>query len=241
VCEAQGGTLFLDEIEALSTRGQVVLLRFLQDATFRSVGEERRRKADVRVIAASNVDLGRLVECGGFRPDLLYRLNVLSVELPALRDRTEDIPSLASHFLAKAAASEGGDVKSISALACRMLVAHPWPGNVRELEHALRRAHLLTNGSEVSAEDLQRACPALSRRDLPEASGGHEWLLKEKQRAVGEVERQFVEQALVRSNGNISEAARQCHMERAAFSKLVKKSRSSPPIQPALPGTLGNN
>jgi two-component system, NtrC family, response regulator GlrR len=223
--EAEGGTVFLDEVEALSTRGQVILLRFLQDSSFRSVGEGHLRYADVRVIAASNVNLHRLVDRGEFRPDLLFRLDVLPIELPSLRERLGDIALLVPHLLAKAAHSEGGDPKAVSPEALDLLCAHAWPGNVRELEHVLLRAHLLSTGAIIDVQDLLRCSNALNGELSPGTRVDCNRLRQDKLRAVREVEQRFVECALSRTNGNISEAARLCNMERATLSKMVKKCR----------------
>lgn len=225
VREAEGGTLFLDEVEALSPRGQVILLRFLQDSSFRSVGEEQRRYANVRVIAASNVNLRRLVDRGEFRTDLLFRLDVLSIELPPLRERVDDIALLVPHLLAKAARSEGGDPKTVSPAALNLLCAHSWPGNVRDLEHVLLRAHLLSTGQIIDTQDLLKCSFALAGEERRGTGIDRNRLREEKLRAVREVERRFVEHALAQTNGNISEAARLCNMERAAFSKLAKRCR----------------
>lgn len=225
--DSEGGTLFLDEIEALSSRGQVILLRFLQDASFRSVGEEQRRHGDVRVVAASNVNLRQLVDRGDFRPDLLYRLDVLSIQLPPLRERVDDVAILVPHLLAKAARSEGGKPKELSSAALDLLCAHPWPGNVRELEHVLLRAHLLSTGACIDADDLRRCCAALGSAPSENTRVDCSLLRKEKLRAVREVERQFVERALAQTNGNISEAARRCNMQRATLSRMVKKYRNN--------------
>lgn len=227
VREAEGGTLFLDEIETLSPRGQVILLRFLQDSSFRAIGDEQRRFADVRVISATNVDLHWLTEKGEFRVDLLFRLNVLQVELPPLRARVDDIALLVPHLLAKAARLEGGAQKTVSSTAMQLLSSYSWPGNVRELEHAMLRAHLLSPGLIIDTEDILRcsAAGADAQAGRPRIDGNH--LRAEKARAVHEVERHFVEQALARTNGNISEAARMCNMQRAALSKLAKKYRTN--------------
>ena len=225
VQEAEGGTLFLDEVEALSSRGQVILLRFLQDSSFRSIGEEHRRYADVRVISASNVDLRRLVDRGEFRPDLLFRLDVLSIELPPLRERVDDIALLVPHLLAKAARSEGGDPMTVSPAALDLLCAYSWPGNVRELEHVLLRAHLLSAGAIIDTQDLLRCSSALIGQQCQGTRIDRNGLREEKLRAVREVERRFVERALARTDGNISEAARLCNIERAALSKMAKKYR----------------
>lgn len=233
VREAEGGTLFFDEVEALSPRGQVILLRFLQDSSFRSLGEEHRRFADVRIITASNADLHRLVDRGGFRLDLLFRLDVLSIELPPLRERVDDIALLVPHLLAKAARSEGGDPKTASPAAFTLLCAHSWPGNVRELEHVLLRAHLLSAGPIIDTQDLLKCSAALMGEHCHGSNGDHNWLREEKLRAVREVERRFVEHALTRTNGNISEAARLCNVQRAAFSKMAKKVRQDGHALPA--------
>jgi transcriptional regulator with PAS, ATPase and Fis domain len=224
VREADGGTLFLDEVEALSGRGQGVLLRFLQDSAFRPLGEGRLRRADVRIIAASNVDLARLVETHEFRADLLFRLDVLPITLPPLRDRPDDIEPLVSHLLIKAASSEGDCPKRISYPALDALRAYSWPGNVRELEHVILRAHLLSSGECIDLDDLLKSSPALLPARLPEAPDRN-WLREQKLLAVREVERRYVERALTLGNGNISEAARLCNMERATLSRMVKKYR----------------
>jgi len=225
--DAEGGTLFLDEVEALSSRGQVVLLRFLQDSSFRSIGEEQRRYGDVRVITASNVNLRRLVDRGDFRPDLLFRLDVLSIKMPPLRERVDDFALLVPHLLAKAARSEGGNSKALSPAALDLLCTHSWPGNVRELEHVLLRAHLLSAGAIIDTEDLLRCSTALIDEQCQGTRIDRNLLREEKLRAVLEVERRFVERALARTNGNISEAARLCNMDRAALSKMAKKYRNN--------------
>lgn len=221
--DAEHGTLFLDEIESLSARAQGVLLRFLQDSSFRALGEEQARRADVRVISASNVSLRALVDKGAFRSDLLFRLDVLSITIPPLRERRDDCALLAAHLLAKAARSEHGQPKVLAPAALDLLGAYSWPGNVRELEHVLLRAHLLSPGQVIDTEDLLRCCPELAGGQADAVRTDGTGLREEKERAVREVERRFVERALARTDGNISEAARLCEMERATLSKLAKK------------------
>ena len=223
--EAEGGTLFLDEVEALSPRGQVILLRFLQDSSFRAIGEETCRHGNVRVISASNVNLHRLVDRGEFRSDLLFRLDVLSIALPPLRERTGDIALLVPHLLAKVARAEGGNTRTVSPAALDLLGAYSWPGNVRELEHVLLRAHLLSAGAIIDADDLLLCSPAFMGAQCRNARVDGNSLREEKLRAVREVERSFVERALAQTNGNISEAARLCNMERAVLSRMAKKYR----------------
>jgi len=224
VREAEGGTLFLDEVEALSQRGQVVLLRFLQDASFRSVGEDQSHHADVRIIAACNVDLSSLSQRGGFRSDLFFRLDVLRVNLPPLRERLEDMDVLVAQLLQTAARTNGGPPKEISSEALALLRAFSWPGNVRELEHTLVRAHLNCTADRIEVETLLASSPALnvvaSQRT---GAAGCRSLREARRAAVAQAECQFVTDALTMTNGNISEAARMFNMQRATLSKLVKK------------------
>jgi two-component system response regulator PilR (NtrC family) len=151
---AEGGTIFLDEIGEMTPPMQVKLLRVLQDRRFRRLGGTEEVQADVRVIAATNQELPRMVEQGKFREDLYYRINVLSIQLPALRDRAEDIPILAEHFLEHFAAQMGKPVRTISAEAMRLLQGHTWRGNVRELQNAIERAVALEQSETILPETL---------------------------------------------------------------------------------------
>src|SRR4051795_11662190 len=151
---AQGGTLFLDEIGELSLGVQVKLLRFLQEGEIERLGGTSPVKVDSRVVAATNRDLASRVREGKFREDLYYRLNVIQVILPPLRERLADIPLLADHFVGKYAAKNGKQFSGITPSALEALEAYPWPGNVRELEHAIERAVVLSRGTEIAAEDL---------------------------------------------------------------------------------------
>jgi two-component system NtrC family response regulator/two-component system response regulator HydG len=151
---ADGGTLFLDEIGEITPATQVKLLRVLQQREFERVGGTQTVKVDVRVVAATNRDLGAEVKAGHFREDLFYRLNVVSVTLPPLRRRKGDIPALVSHFVEKYAANYGKEVKRLAPGTLNTLLAHDWPGNVRELENAVERAVVLCKGIELTAEDL---------------------------------------------------------------------------------------
>ena len=224
VRKAEGGTLFLDEIEALSPRGQVALLRFLQDASFRSVGDDHVQHADVRIVAACNVDLRELSQRGEFRADLFFRLDVLRVRLPPLRDRPEDLDLLVPHLLRSAARATTGEPKEISDDALALLRSFDWPGNVRELEHTLLRAHLISTDNCINVDALLASAPALAKSSAQVHPARDLASLREAKRsAVCNVERQFVEDALAMTNGNISEAARLCDMQRASLSKLAKK------------------
>jgi two-component system response regulator HydG len=151
---ADRGTVFLDEVGELTPSVQVKLLRFLQEGEIEHLGGTGALKVDCRVVAATNVDLGSRVRDGKFREDLFYRLNVIQVVLPPLRDRIEDIPLLADHFVARYAAKNGKTIRGLTRAAMEALEAYPWPGNVRELENAIERAVVLSRGSEIDVDDL---------------------------------------------------------------------------------------
>ncbi len=171
---ADGGTLFLDEIGTMPASQQAKLLRVLQSGEFQPVGSSRVRRADVRVVSATNVDIGREVGRGTFREDLLYRLNTVEIHLPALRDRPDDVPVLAAHFLERKASRYGKSITGFETDAMAALSAHPWPGNVRELEHVVERAVVLAEGTKVAIADvsLRRGgteAPAIERMTLADA------------------------------------------------------------------------
>ena len=153
--QADGGTVFLDEVGEMSTQLQTKLLRFLQDGTFRKVGDENEVKVNVRIIAATQKDLPAMVQEGGFREDLYYRINVLTLEISPLRDRKADIGPLAEHFVQKYAQQNGATVPSLSKECIEYLEQYPWPGNVRQLENAIYRAVSLLDDSELTVEHLQ--------------------------------------------------------------------------------------
>jgi two-component system, NtrC family, response regulator GlrR len=215
VGEAKGGTLFLDEVESLPPAAQVKLLRFLQDKRYRPLGSPKYLDADVRLIAASNVDLDLAVTRGTMRMDLYYRLNVLSLRLPPLRERGEDIPALARHFICKFTTEFQKPAQTLSPGAIQKLVLHTWPGNVRELEHVIERAVALTLGTVITEADIafERSGQTISAAPFREA----------KARAVGEFEKNYIRGLLVASEGNITKAAQQAHKNRRAFWELVRK------------------
>jgi transcriptional regulator with PAS, ATPase and Fis domain len=157
---ASTGTIFLDEVEAMSRNLQVKLLRVLQDMTFFPVGSTSPVTVDVRIIAATNQDLSEAIRAKQFREDLFYRLNVIRIDLPALRDRPEDIPLLARYFVAKFGKKLDKPVRKISSGAMDLLLRHDWPGNIRELENALERAVVVAESGEVRPEDLPLAAEA---------------------------------------------------------------------------------
>ncbi len=202
---ADGGTLFLDEIANMPMGQQAKLLRVLQTGEFHPVGSSRVRRADVRVLSATNVDVAGEVAQGRFREDLLYRLNTVEVRLPPLRERREDIPLLAAHFLDRQAARYGRRV-TLGADAMAALLDHPWPGNVRELEHVVERALLLSAGDVVRAADLLLAGGSAR-------SDGARF----EELTLDEAERYLIQRALDRFAGNVSDAARALGLSRSAF------------------------
>jgi two-component system, NtrC family, response regulator GlrR len=215
--EADGGTLFLDEIDCLPPLSQVKLLRFLQEKEYRQLGSTKMLRADVRVIAATNSDPEEAVRAGSLRRDLYYRLNVIPLALPPLRERREDVPVLARHFLSKYSAEFAKRVTDFSPEAMRRLVTCDWPGNVRELEHVVVRAVVLCEQALVRDEDI--SLPARASAELEESFQGA------KNRVVAEFEKGYIERALLASQGNISRAARASQKSRRAFWELIRKYR----------------
>lgn len=217
---ADGGTFFLDELGEMSPALQVKLLRVLQDGTFMPVGGTKQRKVDVRIIAATNRNLEEMVKKGTFREDLYYRLNVVNLALPPLRERTGDIPLLVEFFLAKLAEKSGKPRKTISKDAMFALESYAWPGNIRQLENELQRAHVMS-GSEAS---ISRSCLSPSLLNVSEEGEGaavdKTGALKE---ALELLERDMIIAALKRTSNNKSEAARQLGISR---SNLIAKAQS---------------
>ncbi len=206
---AHGGTLFLDEIGTLPNEGQVKLLRVLQSGEFERLGSSQTRRVDVRIIGATNTDLPRAIADGRFREDLYFRLNVVELAVPALKDRPDDVLPLASAFLASAAAAAGRPVPALSLPARRALLAHPWPGNVRELENRIRRA-ILVEGSDV----LGRSPLGF---DEPASAGP-------AARPRGDdAERAALEALLLRHAGSVSHAAEELGLSRQAFYRKMEK------------------
>ncbi len=224
--EAEGGTLFLDEIDALPYNAQVKLLRFLQDKEYRPVGSNQVAHADVRVFAASNQALGELAARGEFRQDLFFRLNVITLHLPPLRERTADIAPLALHFLANAARQWQRPALSLSAGALRVLLAHRWPGNVRELKNVMDRATLLACGDVLTAEHIE--LDGEIRKAEAVAVAQDSSLRAAKARIVEGFERAYIEQLLASSGGNVTRAAGAAQKNRRAFFELMRKYQIEP-------------
>ena len=215
--EADGGTLFLDEIASMPLPLQATLLRVLQERCFTRVGGAGEVSCDVRVVAASNQDLGALVAAGGFREDLYYRLNVVPLELPPLRVRTEDIPLLVAAFFEQASARHGLEVRPLPPSVLRLLMEYGWPGNVRELANVVERLVLLAEDGEVSAEDLPQEV-----RQRGSAEGGPLQLPAEGV-VWDRAEAGLLRQALERTNGNRAAAARLLGLGYKAFLYRLEK------------------
>jgi DNA-binding NtrC family response regulator len=222
IAQAEGGTLFLDEIDTLSTKAQISLLRFLQDGSFRPLGASSPIQASVRILAATNADLDRSMETGQFRADLCYRLNVMELSIPPLRQRPGDAPLLARHFIREAARQYGLAEKPLHADTLAWLASQPWPGNVRELENTIQRAFLLSDGPEVLIRSAQ---PKGERRVQPDRRHAHPSTLnfnQAKETAVREFERAHLQHLMHISEGNVSQAARLAGKERRSLGKLLK-------------------
>ncbi len=236
--QAHKGTLFLDEVGTMSPALQMKLLRVLQEREFERLGDSHTIKVDVRVIGATNSDLQKMVAAGEFREDLYYRLNVIPIELPPLRDRKEDIPLLVQHFLKKfAEQAQGPEPKaqsheakqrllSISQEAMRALMSYSWPGNVRQLENAIERAVALSGGrSQIETADLtpeiQKASESASAPDLHLPDDGIDF-----ERYVSSIERELIRRALEKTGGNKGQASRLLNLKRTTLVEKLKRLTS---------------
>ena len=206
---ADGGTLFLDEIGNLTLNQQAKLLRVLQTGEMQRVGSSRSRRVDVRVLAATNTDLGKAVESGEFREDLLYRLNTVELHLPPLRERREDIPALATHFLQRQAKRYEKPLGGFDADALNAMLDHPWPGNVRELEHVIERAVLMAHGDKIQPDDLGLRAPRAGAALLEGMT-------------LDDAERYLIQKALERFDGNVSRAADALGLSRSAMYRRLQ-------------------
>lgn len=216
VAHASGGTLFLDEVDTLSVKGQVTLLRFLQDHRYRPIGHSAEQVSDVRIIAASNKPMMELVADGGFRSDLLYRLNILSLSVPPLRERAEDIGPLAQHYLRMFCARYERSPKRLSLGTIAWLQRHPWPGNVRELENLIHRLVLLSDGEEIDYAGDASIVGHHAPCGCPDFQSA-------KAEAIESFERAYLIRVMAQAQGNVSAAARLACKERRALGKLLKK------------------
>ncbi len=224
--QAHGGTIFLDEIAEMSPALQVKLLRVLQDKEVRPVGSDRSQRVDVRVIAATNKDLGEQVRRGLFREDLFYRLQVIPIALPPLRERRSDVPLLVEHFLARHNAGRTRPI-AIAEEALVHLWEYDWPGNVRELENVIERAVVLCDGSRIGTDDLPPNVRAfLSEKRLPRPVLGADGI--DLNRVVEEFEGRLIAEALERTRGNKQAAARLLGLKRTTLVAKLRKVRDLP-------------
>jgi DNA-binding NtrC family response regulator len=207
---ADGGTLFLDEIANLTLSQQAKLLRVLQTGELERVGSSKTRRVDVRILSATNADIAAEVAAGRFREDLLFRINTIEIRLPPLRERREDIPLLATHFLGEYAARYRKPAAKIHPDSMRALLAYGWPGNVRELAHAIERAVLLAEGDTLRPADLNLRPPGDGPARLEDLS-------------LEEVERVLIQKALARFEGNVSAAAKALGLSRSALYRRLQR------------------
>ena len=217
VAEAEGGTLFLDEVDALSAKAQVTLLRFLQDQHYRPVGKATEQRTDLRLLAAANRPLDALVAQREFRADLLYRLKILYLVMPPLRERGDDVELLARHFVAAFAAKYRRAVLPLHPSTRAWLHTYPWPGNIRELENWVHRRFLMCGGDAMTHDDLAPCAHGAAAADAPRA------FALAKAEAVRRFESDYLRRVLDAAGGNVTHAARIAGKERRAFGKLLKK------------------
>jgi two-component system response regulator GlrR len=222
VALAAGGTLFLDEVDCLSGKAQATLLRFLQDCEYRPVGGRTPMRADVRVVAATNADLQREVVNGAFRQDLLFRLDVLALDLPSLSERRDDIPVLANFFLHRFAALYGRPVPVLDAEAEDCLNAQPWPGNVRELENRIHRAFVLAEKGRIGPAELSHPIAAERPSDAT-ATLFAENFKTARARQTRAFEARYLRELLAETQGNVTAAARRAGLERRTMGRLLKR------------------
>jgi DNA-binding NtrC family response regulator len=230
--EANGGTLFLDEVGEMSLGAQVRLLRVLQDGEFSRVGGSDVIKADVRIVAASNVDLEQAVDEGTFRRDLFYRLSVFPIRLPSLRERREDIHPLVIHFLEHYKQRTNRFVSGISRDALRALISYDWPGNVRELENAIERAVIIAAGRQIEPEDLptaienvaaERDAHARAERAQAASEGRSAKLEIEVPSSMEEIEQRAIEATLDYTSGDKTKAARLLNIGRKTIYRKLEQ------------------
>lgn len=217
IAEAEGGTLFLDEVETLSAASQVKLLRFLQDQIYYPVGSAKPRRANVWIVASTNIELPLKIKEGTFREDLYYRLAVIGLVLPPLRQRKGDIPLLAAHFWEMYSARAGRASQPLSLQVMEALSRHTWPGNVRELQNVIQQLAVLSESETVKPEDLP-----IPREQTTEGSNGSSFA-KGKALAIEEFEKHYLTELLRIHRGNVTHAAQEAGKDRRALGRLIKK------------------
>jgi DNA-binding NtrC family response regulator len=222
--QANGGTLFLDEIGEIDANTQVKILRALDPGVFERVGGNQTIKTDVRLIAATNKNLEKLVREGKFRDDLFYRLNVVNITMPSLRDRKEDIPLLVNAFLKSFARDNAKPVRELTADAMQAILAYEWPGNVRELRTAVEHGVVMATGPRITLRDLpgnvRQAAGGKTRGLIPNSAQPYN---------LHDTELRYIERALAESNGNVTEAARKLGISRRTLHRKLKSLRGEEP------------
>jgi DNA-binding NtrC family response regulator len=208
---ATGGTLFLDEIANIPVRQQAKLLRVLETGEMERVGSSKTQRVDVRMLSATNADLRAECDAGGFREDLLFRLNTVEITLPPLRERREDIPALAGHFLARYIARYRRQIENFEPAALQLMLQYSWPGNVRELDHTIERGVLMARGSRIEPSDLGLH---------PQRAGATQSL---DEMSLESVEAILIKKALARANGNVSQTADALGLSRGALYRRIEK------------------
>jgi DNA-binding NtrC family response regulator len=211
---ASGGTLFLDEIANIPVRQQAKLLRVLETGELERVGSSKTQKVNVRMLSATNADLRGECTAGRFREDLLFRLNTVEINLPPLRERREDIPALAAHFLARYAARYRRPIQGLEPAALQMMLHYAWPGNVRELDHTIERAVLMARGERIEAADLGLNGGLNAQRGSAQSMD---------EMSLEAVEAILIRKALARANGNVSHAADALGLSRGALYRRIEK------------------
>jgi DNA-binding NtrC family response regulator len=223
---ARGGSLFLDEIGNISLSTQAKLLRVLQEREFRAVGDTHTQTADIRLITATNKDLKAMIAAGSFREDLFYRINIFPIHMPALRERRDDIPALAFHFLKLFRDELGKEVTEISEDAMSALTQYDWPGNVRELENVVQRAMILASDKVVRRAHLGHIAEQTWQSDVEAPKNADELKRIKKaarEKSVENIEKSFVLEALKRNDWNVTRSAEETGMQRPNFQALMKK------------------
>jgi DNA-binding NtrC family response regulator len=223
---ADNGTLFLDEISNISLSTQAKLLRVIQEREFKAVGDTRTKSANFRLILATNKDLKAMVAEGSFREDLFYRINIFPIQIPSLRERRDDIPALAFHFLNVFSEEVGKKVTEFSEGAMSLLVNYDWPGNVRELENTVQRSVILTTDNIIREGHLMNIIESLPQNDINVPMTGDELKRVKKEareKSVENIEKQFIIEALKRNDWNVTKSAADTGMQRANFQALMKK------------------
>lgn len=222
ISAANTGTLFLDEVESLPESMQVKLLRFLEDKKYKPLGQSNYLSADVRVIAAAKENLWKMVVENKFRADLFYRLNVVQICLPALRERCEDVPILAKHFVDQFSAIYNKQIVGISQTAIQKLIAYDWPGNVRELENVIQQAVIFTQNIWIEPKDLNlNSLTIYENNELGPFRSAKQWIIRN-------FEQNYLRKIMALCKGNITHAAKFAQQDRRAFNRLLKKHNINP-------------